>query len=343
MKTVYSDSHELHDGLIELDGDKQQPGSECPARAVNVLQAVIDRKLGDVVEPQAFADDSILRVHDAGYVRFLQSAWDEWVAAGKKGSNARPFAFVGKGMKHADNRSIFARLGRYSFDTDSPIVAGSWQAIRRSADVALTGAALIIDGDAKAFAACRPPGHHATQLYCGGYCYLNNAALAAQSMRDSGMARVAIVDVDYHHGNGTQTIFYDRNDVLTISLHADPADEYPYFLGFADERGQDAGEGFHHNYPLPLGTDWSVYSPALDDALGHVGTFSPDAVVVSLGLDTFVDDPTTYFGVTTNDFIRMGALFGQLNAPVLVVLEGGYAVEHIGENCANFLEGLEGA
>jgi acetoin utilization deacetylase AcuC-like enzyme len=246
-------------------------------------------------------------------------------------------------MRYADTDCIVGKLGRYSFDATSPFVAGSWQAIRTSANIALTGAEIVKGDDRLAFAACRPPGHHATKRYCGGYCYLNNNALAAQSLIDGGAKKVAILDVDYHHGNGTQSIFYDRNDVLTISLHADPKVEYPFFLGYADEPGEGQGHGFNINYPLPFGTDWTDYSVFLKYAVDEISRFGPDALVVALGLDTFAGDPTTFFEITTEDFERMGAAIGGLKLPTLIVLEGGYSVEWIGQNTANFLTGLESA
>ncbi|MFQ6005206.1 MAG: histone deacetylase family protein [Woeseia sp.] len=343
MLTVYSEDHRLHDGLLEEAGDGYAPSFECPARANNVAAEIVSRKLGDIIPPSAYDDDKLTSLHDADYVEFLKVAWDEWVVAGETGTNAKPFAFVGAGMRHADSRNIFGKLGRYSFGTDAPLVAGSWQAIRRSAETALTGAGLILEGDRFAFSACRPPGHHATAALCGGYCYLNNTALAAQSLIDGGLDHVAIVDVDYHHGNGTQAIFYERSDVLTISLHADPSFEYPYFLGFSDERGSGNGAGFNRNYPLPFGTDWAEYSEALDDALHDVREFSPAALVVALGLDTFAGDPTTYFEILAEDYFTMGERLGSLNLPTLVVLEGGYAVDDIGINAVNFLEGVERA
>jgi acetoin utilization deacetylase AcuC-like enzyme len=190
---------------------------------------------------------------------------------------------------------------------------------------------------------CRPPGHHATADYCGGYCYLNNTALAVQSLLDAGAGKVAVLDVDYHHGNGTQSIFYERNDVLTISLHADPRREYPYFLGYEDEPGAGKGHGFNINYPLPFGTDWEQYSVALAQALGQLPGFSPDALVVALGLDTFAGDPTTHFNITSGDFLQMGKTIAAAGVPTLTVLEGGYSLEHIGQNTVNFLTGIEDA
>lgn len=343
MRTIYSEDHQLHDGLLEPDGDGWAPSVECPARANNVVAAILERKLGDSIPPRSYGEDKLTTVHDPDYVEFLSLAWSEWIAAGEKGSNAKPFAFVGSGMRYADTRNIYGKLGRYSFGSDAPLVAGSWQAIRRSAEVGLTGADLILEGERFAFSACRPPGHHATTAQCGGYCYLNNTALAAQSLIHAGMDRVAVLDIDYHHGNGTQSIFYERDDVLTISLHADPALEYPYFLGFKDEQGSGPGEGFNRNYPLPFGTDWKAYSEPLHDALKHVQDFLPSAVVVALGLDTFAGDPISYFEILAEDYISMGQRIGALNLPTLVVLEGGYALDAIGENTVNFLEGIENA
>jgi acetoin utilization deacetylase AcuC-like enzyme len=341
VKTVYSEDHQLHDGLLDPRGNHWRASAECPDRANNVEIAIRETQFGEIVAPNHFDEQSILRIHSSDYLQFLKSVWDDWVASGEQGANARPDTFVGAGMRYADTECVVGRLGRYSFDATSPFVAGSWQAIRTSADIALTGAEIIRNGDRFAFAACRPPGHHATVSYCGGYCYLNNNSLAAQSLLDGGASRVAILDVDYHHGNGTQSIFYERNDVLTISLHADPKVEYPFFLGYADEPGEGDGQGFNVNYPLPFGTAWDTYSVALSDALDRVRRFSPDAVVVALGLDTFAGDPTTFFEITTDDFTRIGEAIAALSLPTLVVLEGGYSVEWIGRNTVNFLSGLE--
>ena len=341
MITVYSEDHRFHDGLLESNGDSLVPSIECPARANNVATAVLERRLGDIMPPRSYSEDRLISVHDADYVEFLSVAWHEWIAAGETGSNAKPFAFVASGMRHANSMNIHGKLGRYSFDTDASFVAGSWQAIKRSAETALTGADLVLEGARFAFSACRPPGHHASTALCGGYCYLNNSALAAQSFIDAGMDRVAVLDVDYHHGNGTQSIFYERDDVLTISLHADPAIEYPYFLGFKDEPGRGQGKGFNRNYPLPFGTDWKVYRVALSDAIENLQQFAPTAIVVALGLDIFAGDPLTKFEILAPDYVLMGQRVGALNLPTLIVLEGGYALEAIGENTVNFLEGVQ--
>lgn len=343
MITVYSDDHRLHDGLLDPRGNEWGRSAECPERADNVLQAIRDQSSGDVIEAKQFDDDRYTRIHAPDYIDFLKTVWDEWVASDEEGANARPDTFVGAGMRHADTDCVVGKLGRYSFDATSPFVAGTWQAARTAADIALTGAELVKGGTKRAFALCRPPGHHAAVNYCGGYCYLNNSSIAAQSFLDGGAKRVAILDVDYHHGNGTQSIFYERNDVLTISLHADPRLEYPFFLGYEDEPGAGEGHGFNINYPLPFETSWDTYEPALTDALDHVRRFSPDALIVALGLDTFAGDPTTYFGLLASDYTRMGAAIGALALPALVVLEGGYSVEHIGRNTVNVLKGMEDA
>jgi acetoin utilization deacetylase AcuC-like enzyme len=343
MITVHSDDHNLHCGLLDPRGDEWQLSAECPDRANNVLKVIRDQGFGTLMDPMEFGEDKFTRIHAPDYVQFLKDVWPAWLASDEKGANARPDTFVGACMRHADTECIAGKLGRYSFDSTSPFVEGSWQAIRTSANIALTGADLLKGGERQVFALCRPPGHHATANYCGGYCYLNNNSLAVQSLLDGGAKKVAVLDVDYHHGNGTQSIFYARNDVLTISLHADPRLEYPYFLGYADEPGDGAGHGFNVNYPLPFGTDWKQYKAALDDAIKQVQRFEPDALVVALGLDTFAGDPTTHFGIETEDYLQMGMAIASLGLQTLVVLEGGYSVEHIGWNTLKFLTGLEGA
>jgi acetoin utilization deacetylase AcuC-like enzyme len=190
---------------------------------------------------------------------------------------------------------------------------------------------------------CRPPGHHAARDLFGGYCFLNNAAIATQFLRDSGAQRVAILDVDYHHGNGTQDIFYERDDVLFVSLHADPRTVFPYFLGYAEETGAGRGTGFTCNYPLPEGTEFSVWRDALAAGLRRIEQFRADAMVVSLGVDTFVEDPISSFRLHSGDFTTYGRLIAGAKLPTLFVLEGGYAVEEIGVNVVNVLSGFESA
>jgi acetoin utilization deacetylase AcuC-like enzyme len=239
--------------------------------------------------------------------------------------------------------SLLGQLGYYSFDAGAPITAGTWQAVYSAAQVALTAQAAVENGARSAFALCRPPGHHAASDVMGGYCYLNNAAIAAQAFLDQGRQKVAILDVDYHHGNGTQSIFYSRNDVLFTSIHGHPEAEFPFFLGYADEHGEGPGEGFNFNYPLAAGSDWDHWSAALEQACTQIEAYTPDVLVISLGVDTFKDDPISTFKLDSPDYLRMGERIARLGLPTLFVMEGGYAVEEIGINAVNVLEGFESA
>jgi acetoin utilization deacetylase AcuC-like enzyme len=231
-------------------------------------------------------------------------------------------------------------VGYYTHSVETAITAGTWEAALTSASVALSAQNIIASGAKSAFALCRPPGHHAHDDLYGGYCFLNNAAIAAQALRDGGARRVAILDVDFHHGNGTQDIFYERSDVLFVSLHGAPEDAYPHFLGYRDERGKGKGDGFNRNYPLPPKTTFATWFEALLDGLKHVRAFKPDALVVSLGVDTYKDDPISFFKLASKDFTTYGAAIGKLKIPTLFVMEGGYAIAAIGVNTVNVLEGF---
>jgi acetoin utilization deacetylase AcuC-like enzyme len=236
-----------------------------------------------------------------------------------------------------------AKMGLYSFDAGTPFTAGTWVAARAGAHCALSAAQQLVQGERAAFALSRPPGHHAGADFFGGYCFLNNAALAAQHLRDSGIAKVAVLDIDYHHGNGTQAIFYDRPDVFFASIHGDPRTEYPFYLGHADERGAGAGLGANLNLPLPRGTGFDVWSQALDTALQAIAQFGADALVVSLGMDTFVGDPISGFTLASADYLRVGQRIAAAGLPTAFVFEGGYAVAEVGINAANVLEAFAGA
>ena len=341
MLSIYSDRHRLHHGKTELIDGLMQPCFEMPQRLDMVLERVRSARLGEVQGPDAFGLAPVLRVHARPYVDFLASAWQQWQALGRS-HDALPLNWPVRGLR-TDRipRDIDGQLGYFSMAAGVPITAGTWTAVQEAADVALTGARHLQWGQRSAFAMCRPPGHHAASDYMGGYCYLNNAAIAAQYLRDQGCRRVAVLDVDYHHGNGTQSIFYDRADVMFISLHADPLSEYPYFLGHADETGQGEGIGFNRNFPLPLGTDWNTYRPALDEACASLAAYGPDALVVSLGVDTFEKDPISGFRLRNQDYLRIGEAIGGLARPTLFVMEGGYAVADIGVNAVNVLQGFE--
>lgn len=343
MLTVYSENHKLQHGRNELVAGQMVPVFEMPRRAEIVLARVQETKLGEVVAPKEFGLAPIERIHKPNYVRFLETAWLEWCALGREHMDALPYTWPVRQMNQTrEPLNIDAKLGFFSLDAACPINAGTWQAICSSANVALTAAQQVQRGAASAFALCRPPGHHAAADYMGGYCFFNNAAIAAQSFRDAGAKRVAILDIDYHHGNGTQAIFYDRADVLVANLHGDPAVEYPYFLGYADERGVGEGEGFNFNYPMPWGTGFEQWMERLEQACREITRYSPDALVVSLGVDTYKGDPISQFKLDSPDYLNIGECIAKLSKPTLFVMEGGYAVEEIGVNAVNVLLGFEG-
>jgi acetoin utilization deacetylase AcuC-like enzyme len=341
MLTVFSEKHALRDSKTELYGGELVPPFECPVRAEYILQRVKDVGLGNIIGPDSFDIDAITRIHDPTFIRFLETCWQEWTAVGYKGE-AIPTCWPARGMRLKIPDHIDGKLGYFSLATETAITSGTWEAARASVDVALTAQAAFRDGAREAFALCRPPGHHAAEDMYGGYCFINNAAVAAQAFIDQGASRVALLDVDFHHGNGSQAIFYDRDDVMFLSLHGDPRDAFPHFLGYADECGQGRGEGFNHNYPMGPGTNFKTWGEALGDACRKIDNYAPDALVISLGVDTFERDPISFFKLSSEDFKRYGAIIAALNLPTLFIMEGGYAVEEIGINAVNVLEGYEG-
>ncbi len=342
MITVYSDKQRLRLAKTELFGGEFIAPHECADRARFVLERIAATKLGQVIEPRSFGMQPISRVHDAGYLTFLEHVWEEWQAAGYRGE-AVPSCWPARRMVQKVPTHIDGKLGYYAAAAETSISAGTWQAALAAVDVALTAAQQLTAGARSAFALCRPPGHHAASDLYGGYCFLNNAAIAAQWLRDQGAARIAILDVDFHHGNGTQDIFYNRDDVLFVSLHGDPREAFPYFMGYADETGAGVGEGYTCNYPLPRNTSFEAWGAALREGLKQIQEFAPDYLVVSLGVDTFERDPISFFRLASSDFSRYGALIGALGIPTLFVLEGGYAVAEIGINAVNVLAACEQA
>ncbi|WP_068311754.1 histone deacetylase family protein [Polycladidibacter hongkongensis] len=344
MQTIFSQLQLGHDPAHEISDGQLRPANEVPQRAKTVLQAVKQRALGPICEPQEFSLEPILRVHDAAYVEFLEDAWQQCLQEGRAEAEAFPFVWpVGRLRRDVVPDHLDGKLGFYSFDAGTPIGANTWAAAKASAFTALSGAKLLHDGASSAFALCRPPGHHAHRDMFGGYCFLNNAAIAAQYLRDHGAARVSVLDIDYHHGNGTQDIFYERADVQFISLHADPKQEFPYFLGHANEQGVCKGVGYNHNLPLPHGTEWPQWQEALEVALQRLQEFRPDALIVSLGMDTYEHDPISQFRLQSEHFLQIGAMLRQQQLPTLFVMEGGYAVDVLGENCLNVLQSFEQA
>ncbi len=340
MKTVFANTQLGHSPQRELSDGQFMPAVEIGKRAEAVLQSIKERGIGDVIGPEAFPVRALQRIHTPDYVTFLEEFWEKWLAAGRTGE-AFPFVWPIRSLRMSVMpKHIDGLLGRYSMDAGTALGEKTYESALASSHTALTAAKLVLDGESAAFGLCRPPGHHAGTDFFGGYCFFNNAAVAAQWLRDNGLNRIAILDVDYHHGNGTQAIFYDRPDVLFLSIHADPSEEFPYFLGHADETGEHAGTGFTRNWPLPLGTDWEAYQQALDDACRWLRVYKPDMLIVSLGLDCYEDDPISQFKFKSEDFFGLGKRIAQAGFPTLFLMEGGYAVDALGDNCANVLEGF---
>lgn len=339
MRIFYTEDHKLRDARTELFGGELVAPFEAPFRAEWILAAVKEAGFADVVAPTRHGLETASKLHAPDYLEFLETAWARWVADGYRGE-AIPTCFPARRMRQHPPVDIDGALGYYAFAAETSITEGTYAAARAAMDCALSAAEHVHAGNSAAFALCRPPGHHAAIDLFGGYSFINNAACAAQRLRDLGAARVAVLDVDFHHGNGTQDIFYGRGDVYFASLHGDPVDAFPYFLGFADEEGAGEGLGSTKNYPLPRGTAFAAWSAAMDDALHRIATFGAEALVVSLGVDTFERDPISSFKLKTEDYLRMGERVKKTGLPVVVCMEGGYGVPEIGLNVANVLKGI---
>ena len=345
MITFFSNQHELHAPATEFFRGERVPCFESPARA-RFVHTELQARGHELRLPTADSSAVLGLIHAPRYLAFLQSAWADWLAIDPANAARQPFPSVWpvRSLRSdVEPANFTARLGLYSMDNGSPLAAGTWAAAKAGADAAVSAAGLLASGEQAVFCASRPPGHHAGADFMGGYCFLNNAAVAAQALRAYGSARVAVLDVDYHHGNGTQSIFYDRADVLFVSLHGDPITEYPFYLGHADETGAAAGAGFNLNLPLPAGSSVSAWFAALELACTQIGRHRADALVVSLGLDTFADDPISTFALQSADFTCLGARLARLGLRTIFVLEGGYAAAELGVNAANVMDGFESA
>jgi acetoin utilization deacetylase AcuC-like enzyme len=341
MHVYYNDRHAQHHGRHEMFRGRLVPCFEVPDRADFVLQALTARGIGSVQAAPPVEMAVLERVHAPRYLQFLSTAWQEWLALDPANAerDALPSYWPIRTFRSDVLPASFpARMGLFSFDAGSPITAGTWEAARHGAACAVAGARRLLAGDRSAFALTRPPGHHAGHDFFGGYCFVNNAAVAAQALRDGGLARVAVLDIDYHHGNGTQAIFYERGDVFVASVHGDPHTEYPYYLGYADERGAGAGAGCNLNLPLPRGTGFARWREAMGQALAAIAAFGAQALVVSLGLDTFEGDPISGFRLAGADYLQVGEDLAAAGLPTLFTFEGGYAVAEVGDNAANVLE-----
>jgi acetoin utilization deacetylase AcuC-like enzyme len=346
MLIVHGTAHGRHDPPAAMARAGQPPHFDAATRVDLVLEALREQARHKFRQMIDSGLAPIARVHQADYLDFLRSAWSRWprdrsseVALPQFWPVQRPSG----GPAPRLPQSVVAQLGWFSGDAIAPLMAGTWEAAYESAQVALTAQRAVSDGAPCALALCRPPGHHAGAARLAGYCYLNNAAIAAQAFVDGGRPRVAVLDIDYHHGNGTQEIFYERADVLVCSVHADPQDDYPYFVGRADETGAGAGEGFNLNCPLPAGSGWPVWCDAMEVCCRRITAFLPQVLVVSLGVDTHRDDPSGSFTLESSHYLDIGRRLAALALPTLFVLEGGYALEVIGANVAHVVAGFEDA
>jgi acetoin utilization deacetylase AcuC-like enzyme len=332
VHTIHTPPHEFYDGALI-------PPYESAARA-DIIDAALDAAgYTDVHAPQPVTRAELERIHTPAYLDYLASIYPAWCAAGGAPEAVLPSTLAVRWMERRSTHPL-ALAGYYAFDLSAPIVAGTWEASLDAASMAASAAYAARTGTALSYARCRPPGHHAGSDMCGGYCYLNNAAVAADILSQNG--NVAVLDIDIHHGNGTQQIFAERADVLFVSLHGHPDECYPYFMGYADECGIGAGIGKTINLPLAFGCDDTTYLAQIDRALGAIQAHGATALVLSAGFDTFGGDPLGGFALTQHCYTAIGVRCAALGIPVVVIQEGGYAVAALGDNVVALLDGLTG-
>jgi acetoin utilization deacetylase AcuC-like enzyme len=343
MISFFSEAHQLHAPEYEFYRGQRVPCFEQAVRATYVQDQLLARG-HELREPDIDSMPVLRQIHTTRYLDFLQTAWSQWLALDSANASQQPFPSVWpvrslRSDVQPDN--FIAKLGLFSMDNGTPMAEGTWLAVKAAADAAASAAVALVQGEKAVFCATRPPGHHAGADFMGGYCFLNNAAVAAQALLGLGHQRIAILDVDYHHGNGTQSIFYERSDVLFVSLHGDPRTEFPFYLGHADESGLGAGSGFNLNLPLPAACSSLLWFETLELACHRVAQHDAQALVVSLGLDTFEGDPISKFSLQSSDFVRLGQRLAQIGLPTIFVLEGGYATQELGLNTVNVIDGFE--
>lgn len=345
IPVITSDAHRTHDPEFDIYSGSLVGRFEVPQRVDRIRDALAGGPF-EMVSPTAHGLGPVLRTHNPDLVDFLTTAWREYTAVVPD-----PQVVVGEMFNHeglVEGMAVgrppqsngYGRIGWFCFDTSSPLSQGSWPAAVASADIALSGVERVLGGERVVYALCRPPGHHATRSAFGGFCLLNNAAIAAQALIDSGVSRVTILDVDAHHGNGTQQIFYQRGDVQFVSIHMDPEWNYPWFVGRADERGDGRGAGVNLNLPLPKATTGDRYLTDLTRGIDAINAFDPDYVIVSLGVDPADGDPTAGLSLTTDDFVGVGRAIGTIDRPLLIVQEGGYQLHRVGADVRAVLDGV---
>jgi acetoin utilization deacetylase AcuC-like enzyme len=336
MDTFFHPEQLLHHPRSYLSRGRMREPQEVPERATRLLAAV--QKLGfAVTEPPDRGIKPLLAVHDIGYLRFLESAHRQWKKMPADwGDEVMSNVFV---REPNALRGILAEAARHLADGSCPVGESTWRSAYWSAQTALAGAHSVLGGRRLAYSLCRPPGHHARVDAAGGFCYLNNAAIAAQALREN-FGRVAILDTDVHHGQGIQEIFYERRDVFYVSIHGDPTNFYPVVCGFPDERGSGPGQGYNLNLPMPHGSEEGVFFDRLEEALVAIRGFAPDVVVLALGFDIYKDDPQSQVAVSSEGFERLGNAVKSLGLPVLVVQEGGYDISTLDQNLNRFFSGV---
>ncbi|MER8462534.1 histone deacetylase family protein [Mesorhizobium sp. M1396] len=339
MKAFYAEEQKRHDPKAFLSSGAAQPNPEKPERVERLLAGA--KSAGCTIErPRNLGLGPVAAVHTPEYLHFLEHIHARWQRI--EGGSAEVIPNIHPIARNGSYpASAVGQAGYHMADTACPISGETWQSALWSAWSAVEAAEAVISGAPAAYALCRPPGHHAFADVAGGFCFINNSAMAAQVLRKRA-ARVTILDVDLHHGNGTQGIFYSRPDVLTVSLHADPVRFYPFFWGHADERGEGPGLGYNFNLPLPRKSTDAAFLESLEVAFQRIRAFSPDALVVALGLDAFEGDPFGGLSVTTPGFSRIGEAIAKLGLPTVIVQEGGYLCDELGDNLTAFLTGFGG-
>jgi acetoin utilization deacetylase AcuC-like enzyme len=338
MHILYSPHHRLHaTDQILVDG-RAIVTDEVPERAETILRAIQNARLGPIDEPSDHGLHPILSVHEPAFVRHLRTIYEEYATFHQKAEPVLPDTFAPHQIRRKTS-NLYGRIGYYACGAGTPILEGTWVAVYWGAQCALSAVDRVLSGDRVAYALCRPPGHHAASDLYGGFCYLNNAAISARylQIRRPG-EKVAILDIDYHHGNGTQEIFYTDPSVLFCSLHAHPDDDYPYYWGASDERGEGAGEGYNRNWTLPQGAQDADYMPALNQALGVISRFNPSFLILSAGFDIIAGDPLGNFRISPAGLIEIGRRINALNLPTIIIQEGGYLLSGLGDMALSFLK-----
>lgn len=341
MKVFFRDGQKNHNPKNFLVMGNLQPNPETPERADALLSAAIDGGL-ELEAPDLCGLGPVAAIHSPAYLEFLRTIHREWSNIPGAGPEVIPNIHPNRLSPDAVITSPAGKAGLYMADTACPISGDTWASALESASCAVAAAETVLGGAGEAYALCRPPGHHAFADMAGGFCFLNNSAIAAQILRRQ-HDRVAILDVDVHHGNGTQGVFYRRPDVLTLSIHRDPVAYYPFYWGHAHEFGEGDGQGCNLNLPLPKGAGDDAFLDALQTALQRITAFAPGALVVALGLDAHESDPLRGLQVTTDGFARIAEAIGRLSLPTVLVQEGGYLNDALGPNLASALKGFMAA